>query len=198
MSDFGAAIPVILVHEGGSRFTDIPGDKGGPTKWGLSLNRFWLGTDPDDFPQLGVKLSFPAPTTADDVRVLTQQQAEETYRLCWWERFRYGRVNDQRSSTKVFDMAVNMRRPVAHRLAQRAANDLGAHLALDGLLGDRTMAAINAVDGTQYLTALCHEHLAFYQELVAHDPTHNNQFKAGWFARAAWPFHPVVGLAGSA
>jgi len=187
VSDFRAAIPVILAHEGGARYSDVPGDKGGPTKWGLSLYRFWLGKDPDDFPRLAVVLSFPPPETIHQVRALTQEQAEETYRVCWWERFGYGRVDDQRCATKIFDMAVNMRRPVAHQLAQRAANDCGAALSVDGIFGERTVGAINTSESHEYLTALCHEHLSFYQVLVARDPEHNEQFKRGWFARAGWP-----------
>ena len=144
MGTFQHAIPIILAHEtlpgstDGS-YTDVPGDKGGPTKWGLSLHRFWLGQDPDDFPHLAVALSFEPPETAEQVRALTQAQAEETYRKCWWERFGYGRVDDQRCATKVFDMAVNTRRPVAHQLAQLAANDCGAALSVDGIFGEPTV-----------------------------------------------------------
>ncbi len=192
MSDFVRAIPVILAHEtlpgstDGS-YTDTPGDKGGPTKWGLSLYRFWLGKDPDDFPQLSVPLSFQPPETADQVRALTREQAEETYRKCWWERFGYGRVSDQLCATKVFDMAVNMRRPVAHRIAQQAANDLGAALVTDGVFGARTAAAINASNQSAYIVVLCRKHLAFYQGLVAADPVRNKQFEDGWYARSSWP-----------
>lgn len=202
MADFRHAIPVILAHEtlpgstDGS-YTNTPGDAGGPTKFGLSLYRFWLGKDPDDFPKLGVVLSFAPPETAEQVRALTREQAEETYLKCWWNRFGYGRVDDQRCATKVFDMAVNMRRPVAHQLAQRAANDLGAELSVDGIFGEKTVEAINTTEANEYLNALCHEHLAFYQVLIQKHPEYE-KFKRGWFARASWPFHPVTTMEPSA
>lgn len=187
MSDFAAAFPIILTHEG-TGYTNTPGDAGGPTKYGLSLGRFWLGSDPEDFPQLGLTLSFPAPRTAAEVEALTEDQAAETYRACWWDRFGYGRVDDYRCATKVFDMAVNMRRPTAHKIAQRAANDCGHQITVDGIFGDRTVGAINATDSTLYLTAVCHRHMAFYQDLVARNQGYE-KFRAGWLERAAWPFH---------
>ncbi len=191
MGSFSSAIPIILNHEGRDRYTDTPGDAGGPTKWGLSLNRFWLGEDPEDFPQLGITLSFPAPTTADDVQALTQPQAEETYQKCWWDRFGYGRVDDQQCATKIFDMAVNMRRPVAHRLSQQAANDLGARLVLDGIFGNQTVGAINTSEPRAYLRALCHEHEEFYKDLVRQNPK-KAKFLSGWLIRARWPFKSDV------
>lgn len=191
MASFESAIPIILEHEGGDRYTVVAGDAGGPTKFGLSLGRFWLGTDPEDFPQLGVALSFPAPQTAADVQTLTEDQARETYRACWWDRFGYGRVDDDRCATKIFDMAVNMRRPVAHRLAQRAANDCGSQIAIDGIFGEQTVGAINTTEPNGYLSALCHRHMGFYQDLVAKNPAYE-KFRAGWMQRASWPFHSVA------
>lgn len=200
MSDFQHAIPVILAHEGGAKYTNTPGDKGGPTKFGLSFNRFWQGRDWEDWPSLaaqGLTLSFPAPRTDEEVRALTQAQAEETYRVCWWDRFGYGRIDDQRCATKVFDMAVNMRRPVAHQLAQRAANDCGASLSVDGIFGERTVEAINTTESTEYLHALCYEHLQRYLAIVRRDPT-QEKWLGGWRRRAAWPFHPVTTMEPSA
>ncbi len=197
MATFEQAIPVILAHEtlpgstDGS-YTNHPGDRGGPTKWGLSLLFF---TSPDAFEwrdlseHHGVALSFPAPADATGIRALTREQAMEVYRACWWDFFGYGRIGDERCATKIFDMAVNLRRPKAHALAQQAVVDLRvADLVIDGVLGPKTVAGINACEPKAYLNALCHEHLAFYQRKIDVDPS-QAKFKKGWFARAAWPFH---------
>ncbi len=190
MSDFGLAMPVILEHEGG--LADDPRDPGGLTNFGISL-RFVR----EILPKMGVNLYFPpAPDDEQAIRNLTRETASRVYRICWWDFFDYGRLLDQRVATKLMDAAVNMGPPNttsaragrAHELAQKATNALGGLLAVDGLFGPKTAEAINAQDPTAWLRAMCHEQMAFYQDLVDRKPQLAG-FRKNWLHRAAWPFH---------
>lgn len=81
---FDKAIKVVLAHEGG--YVNDPNDLGGETNFGIS------------------KRSYPTV----DIKNLTREQAVEIYRGDWWERYRYGDIEDLDVATKVFDLAVNM------------------------------------------------------------------------------------------
>lgn len=77
----------------------------------------------------------------------------------------------------VFDGSVNHGQGLAVKLLQGVL-DLDA----DGILGSRTVAAVNAVP----LRALCNEYLisrkAKYKSIIANDPTQAT-FKNGWYNR---------------
>lgn len=198
---FQQAVAIVLEHEGGK--ADDPDDDGKATNFGVST-RFLT----DIFPQLGVKLTFAYPMSPPEALAdwifnqLTKDDAIEVYRLCWWDRFGYGRLDDARVSTKLLDAAVNMGPPTvddansgpAHSLAQEAANDCGitpVPLIVDGLFGPKTIAALNSLDAGVWLKAMCWRQVQFYRGIAARKPK-KAKFLATWTQRAAWPFHPAM------
>jgi lysozyme family protein len=104
---FPFCVHVILAHEGG--LTDDPNDEGGITNFGISL-RFY-------------KTIFPS-ATADDIRNLSESQAEQLYRTYWWNKYSYAQFKAVIVAVKVFDMAVDMGPHEAHKLLQSAINSL--------------------------------------------------------------------------
>jgi len=156
MSDFKLAIPVILQHEGG--LVDNPDDPGGLTKYGISQR------------------SYPGV----DIRNLTVEQASLIYERDWWNPHYYGQINDQHVATKVFDMAVNMGTKRAHSIAQRSVN-----LVQDGIIGPKTIAAINAADPETLLNSMRALQAGYYNNIVIVNPA-LRQFLAGWLARARY------------
>jgi len=170
MCDFIPAVEVILDHEGG--FVDNPADPGGATNYGITARV--LG----DWRGLG------RAATPDEVKAMPPEEAVAIYRKRYWQ---YSAIQDQACATKVFDCAVNMGPHQAHILAQQAANAIGTAIAVDGILGEQSLAAINACDPQEYLNSLCHQQMAFYQNLVDRKPQ-LAVFRKGWMERAAWPF----------
>jgi lysozyme family protein len=122
----------------------------------------------------------------DDIKALPLDKAMEVYRTTWWDKFGYWRINNQTLATKVFDMAVNMGARQAAILVQRACNNCGAHLIVDGDLGPQSMGAINSITPTNLLLAIKEQQLAFYNAIVRRDPS-QAKFLRGWTMRADWP-----------
>jgi lysozyme family protein len=179
MATFERAIPHILLHEGG--FVNHPNDPGGATNFGISL-RFLRG-----FPQEG-DLNRDGRVDIEDIVNMTREQASQIYRRHWWDRYQYGRINDQTIATKVFDLSVNMGADRAHRLLQTALNNtFGLRLTVDGVLGNASFVAINAVgDGDEerrLLTAYADEAWRFYERLIERNPR-LSVFRNGWRNRA--------------
>jgi lysozyme family protein len=174
MSDFESAIPTILRHEGG--FNNDPQDAGGATNFGVSLR--WLKAQGllEDLEQQD--------RTQDEIAVvkqMTQDQAAALYKAYWWNPYNYGAIDSQLVATKIFDTAVNLGAPRAHRIVQAC---LGfPQEQRDGILGPKTMAEINAAGAAPLVVQIQNMQAAFYRQLVAVNPA-RQKFLQGWLNRA--------------
>lgn len=128
---FEAALRYVLANEGG--FVDNPNDIGGATNFGItytSLSKF-IGK----------------PITLDYLKSLTQDIVFDFYKKTFWVPM----VCDTFSlpvACALFDTAVNMGQITATKIAQRC---LGSLLS-DGILGDKTVQALQAVDEKLFLS----------------------------------------------
>lgn len=180
---FDAAIRIVFHHEG--FWSDDPNDPGGPTIWGVSLRfaRSIGDRDGDGFADLD--LDRDGDVDADDLRLLTAEQALGLYRSEWWDRYAYGRLNTA-IAFKVFDFAVNMGAPQAHRILQRAARAVARdRLVEDGILGKATLAVVNGASEAALIAALRSEAAGFYRTLIARNAS-LAKFEGGWLNRAYW------------
>lgn len=156
---FLKTIAVILDHEGG--YVDDPDDRGGETKFGISKQ---------SYPHL-------------DIPALDLDAAKAIYFEDYWQPERYHEIQDLPLIIKLFDLTVNMGTRMAHRLIQRALRSAGRDVIEDGLLGPKTIAAINAVDVSDLLAALKSEAAGYYRSIAASNPK-QRKFLKGWLNRA--------------
>lgn len=173
MANFKEAITQVLGNEGG--YVDSVEDLGGVTNYGISL-RFLQ--------------SINIAATADTIKNLSIEAAEEIYFEHFWLANNYDAIASQAVAEKVFDTAVNMGSRVANRFLQRALNILifnGIPLKEDGVIGAGTISTVNAlygedVDGNilKIYSLLQKEH---YGKIVINRP-HQRVFLGGWFKRA--------------
>ena len=175
MSCFDIAVQTVLKDEGG--FVNDPQDSGGATKYGISLK--WLRSlvlEPDiahlDQNSNGV-IDF------DDIAALTREQTIFLYHRYFWEPHRYERISVQMIANKVFNLTVNAGAHASHTALQWALRATGnQEVVMDGVLGDRTIKAVNAVDFRVLLAALRSEIASHYRLLK------KPHFEAGWLNRA--------------
>jgi lysozyme family protein len=137
---------------------DDPADGGGCTNFGISQA---------SYPDL-------------DVAALTREAACAIYRRDWWEAHGYGAIRDQALATTLFDLAVLNPR-AAHRALQQTLGDLGHPVAIDGILGPRTLAAIAQADPECLRLGLQARMAVFLLGL------HRPRFVKGWLRRALDP-----------
>lgn len=169
---FEDAIEEVLENEGG--FANHGSDPGGVTQFGVSL-RFLRSR--------GIDIDGDGDSDADDVLALDRAQARQLYLTHFWNRGGYGRLDDQRVATKLFDLSVNMGDSQAHRLFQRALRAAGRDVVEDGVLGPESVGAANATPSDVLLAALRSEAAGFYRALVAGKPG-LGVFLRGWLRRA--------------
>lgn len=181
MSDFEQAVKVVLGHEctPTNYWVDDPKDHGGETAWGISMLIIKReGLTPE---LLGLPNLEPGA-----LKGLTAMRAKLIYNKLFWTRYGYAQIADQVIATKIFDATVNMGPGWAHSLAQQAAIALGQNMIVDGILGAKSFAAINACFPAAYLQAYGEAMAERYRDIIRRDPT-QEKFRRNWLARASWP-----------
>jgi len=160
-------------EEGG--YANVKGDPGGPTNIGVTLETMQkaLGT--------GADLNHDGKVDAEDVKLLTREQAAAIYRAWYWREPGFDLIGDIRVAAKVFDIGVNAGPRVATILLQRAI----AHSAPPGVAHPRDDGVLAACDPEIVVAALCSEQKLFYLSCIEHDPV-KVKFKDGWLKRAGW------------
>jgi lysozyme family protein len=170
MADFKAAFAFVLQHEDSTRSGKVTVDAGGRTRFGIA-EKFHPDL-PEEF--------FSGP--AEDALA----EAEKVEKREYWDAMRLAEVENQNVANKLFDMGVNMGVRQALFYAQRAINALAAvdaRVAEDGLIGPRTLAAINAAGPIAYYQLLREFSAAYYRHLAAVNPALAVNL-AGWLKRA--------------
>jgi lysozyme family protein len=115
-------VDVILSHEG-HEYTNRSADKGGPTKFGITI------------PTLSAHRGHPC--NEQDVKDLTEGEARETYTKMYVTPFTS--LKDAKVREQMIDFGVTSGPETSIKVAQQLLS-----LPKDGVLGPKTVAAINA------------------------------------------------------
>lgn len=175
MADFKPAFAFVLQHEDPSGSGVVTEDAGGRTRFGIA-SKF--------HPELTEEF-FTGP--AEEALAEAQRIEEQEY----WEAMRLAELGNQNVANKLFDMGVNMGVRQASIYGQRAANLMLGRLASgpeqrlteDGVIGAKTLAAINSCDPRELYQALCELSEAHYRHVAAVNPAQAVNLK-GWLKRA--------------
>jgi len=176
------------IHEiEGFKFHDVPGDRGGPTKGGIS--KLWVET---------VK---PIELDVEDIEFLEENEMLYLYYKYFWVRFNCDKL---KCGFNVFHFInVVVASTVAGRAIQYAANKFGHNLKEDGNIGPLSQKAINSHHENDFdlIIAYASEYLYEYYTNIAinsvkrldnlnslkngNDLISNTQMKflLGWMAR---------------
>lgn len=179
MSNFNVAIKVILMHEGG--WVDDPRDRGGETNFGISTLIIEREKITNEF--LGLPADFKR--TPGWMKSMKVEAAVKVYMQLFWDKYQYDLIGDQNMATKIFDCGVNCGPSRAHTMAQKALNDMGVVIEVDGSLGPKTFKALNSVMPNSFMARMRGQMEMYYNSIIISRPL-NAAFKNNWMKRAAW------------
>jgi len=173
MANVKQAIDFVLRQEDSTlsgKITNIPGDQGGTTRFGLTAK--W-------HPELVAQGFFDAYTPA--IRALPM--AESAYETQYAAKLYLADIQSQAIATALLSFAVleGPQRPV--QLLQAALDTCGASIAPDGCMGQQTLNAVNDAPQDALLDAWLKQEEAYFASLVQHDPS-QQKFLLGWDNRA--------------
>jgi lysozyme family protein len=160
---FQAAVSYVIQNEG-TEYTNDPDDAGGPTKFGITL---------EDLIRWRKK-----PCTPDDVRNLTQDEAEQIYEAFYWNPMGLGQVSRPGIATAIMDCGVLDGIVTGARWAQVAVG-----VQADGHIGPQTIAALNSIDTGPFLAKFIPQVQDHYIDIVLAKPSQFKYLK-GWVARS--------------
>lgn len=165
MARFEIAFNRTMRSEGGYVLHTVPGDRGGMTFAGISrkYNPDWSGWARID--------------AGDRDSAALLDSVADFYVEFYWQPMLAAFVDTQRVANVLFDFAVNAGVKTASRLAQQV---LG--VSVDGVVGNKTMMALNSVDADEFIASYSLAKIARYAAIVNRDRS-QNKFLLGWVNR---------------
>lgn len=173
MADFKQALQLVLQNEGG--YVNDPNDAGGETYKGIArnMNSNWIGWTLIDIQKK--QSNFPA-NLANSSEL--NSEIEHFYKINYWDKVKGDNLNDQRVANNIFDFAVNAGVSTSSVLAQKVAE-----VKEDGVIGNKSIEAINKLDPEMFLAFFTLAKIARYIDIVKKRPT-NQKYFYGWVRRA--------------
>lgn len=160
---FDQALSYTLGNEGG--YVDDPDDAGGPTNRGITIAT--LGS---------WRLQR---VTHEDIKNMTDYEVAKIYYARHWIPLHLNDVTQPQIAIALFDCGVLFGTGTAAVYAQKALVDCSYDLTIDGFLGDKSMASLNAVKPAFFLKAFSELLLSRIVKTVANHPP-DKKFKHGW------------------
>ena len=163
---FDSIIPIILKNEGG--YVNDPNDRGGETNYGITKDFY------EDYKHC-------VPGIPDNIKDITKEDAIKLYKG-HWDRHRIGEINDRRKALLLFDYIVNSGPRGVNQRMQDSLNARGYNLKVDGVVGSKTINAINDIDFEDFATLLQFDRGKHY-EYEADENARQKKFIKGWIKR---------------
>ena len=161
MASFDIAITKTLANEGGAAYTETPGDTGGATKYGISQK---------SYPTLNIK-------------ALTEDEAKSIYKRDYWDKIKGDDIKSQYVAESIFDYAVNAGVGTAIKAAQEAAAMVThANVTADGVIGPKSLAAINSADEWHFQAVYALQKITRYAA-ICNKNRDQSKFLLGWVNR---------------
>lgn len=157
--------PFIKSYEGG--FSNHPADKGGATNMGVTIATWRKqGYDKDGDGDIDV----------DDLKLISEADAQRIFKLNYWNRWQGDKILDQSIANILVDWVWGSG-AYGIKIPQRI---LG--VTIDGVVGPKTLAALNAQNPEQLFQKLKEERADFFQRICVNTPS-NKVFLKGWLRR---------------
>lgn len=164
MANIDLYIPKLIKHEGG--YVNHPLDKGGATKYGVTLNTWKrLGYDKDGngvIDSNDIKL-----LSVDDFKLVAAK---------YWNLWKADEIVNQSVAELLVDRVYTSGK-WGIIIPQRTLN-----VTADGIVGSKTLSALNSLNQSQVFEKLFRERKLFFESIVKNNPK-QGVFLKGWLNR---------------
>lgn len=164
MAKFEILFPVVLACEGG--FVNDPHDAGGATNKGITYAVFYQWRTSH-----GKK-----PPTIADLKALTDAEAFEIYKHQYWDKWHADEIYSQKVANILVDWVIN-----SGTIGIKKPQSL-LGVVNDGIVGKKTLAAVNAQDPDTFFNRVYNARVDFYMSIVNRKPS-QKKFLRGWLNR---------------
>ncbi len=167
MTPLEQALDYVFKNEGG--FANVKGDRGGATKYGITISTLarWRGHR----------------VSVESVRNLSEDEAKDIYAAWYWSPQSLHSIDSLSKAICMFDIGIVRGISIGSKYAQMVCNTLGGKLLVDGDIGPMSVEAINAADTTKFVLEYSKRAEQGFRNIVASNPT-QKKFLKGWINRA--------------
>lgn len=182
MADFNIAFKHTAKNEG--LYANNPDDRGKETYSGIARNYWgaWKGWAQIDTIKKNFGTDAKTINTHAGSNPVLQAQVQEFYKANFWYPNNLQLLSDQQLANNVYDFGVNAGIGASGKRLQMAANTLGCNLAIDGQVGNKTIADVNKLDANAVYNAFNTERKKYYDNIIAKNPS-QKQFRNSWYSR---------------
>ena len=160
MADYRKLKPFILRWGGG--YINDQADLGKQTNKGVTLSTY--------------RSVFGKNKTVSDLKKITDEQWEFIFKKFYWDKWKADDINDQNVANILVDW-LWCSGSYGIKIPQRVLC-----VSVDGIVGSKTIAAINARDGRELFDTIKQERKDFIDRICQTRPQ-NRKFKNGWMNR---------------
>ena len=160
MADYRKLKPFILRWEGG--YINDQADLGKQTNKGVTLSTY--------------RSVFGKNKTVSELKKITDEQWEFIFKKYYWDKWKADNIKDQNVANIIVDW-LWCSGSYGIKIPQRVIG-----VSADGIVGSKTIAAINARDGRELFDTIKQERKDFIDRICQTRPQ-NRKFKNGWLNR---------------
>lgn len=166
MAKIDILAPFILSFEGG--YVNHPNDKGGATNKGVTLATWRVN---------GRDINGDGKIDEEDLKLITEEEAIAIMKKNYWDKLKADDIKSQSIANLIVDWGWGSGPVTAAKKIQRI---VGAEA--DGIVGPKTIAAINAQDPEALFKKIHNERKLHFESIVRNDPS-QQVFLKGWMRR---------------
>lgn len=158
-------------------------DTGGETWAGISRNNWpsWVGWKKIDYIKSTYGKTAAIINKYGKADAVLSDLVSNFYKANFWDVLRLDVITDQQLAETVYDFGVNSGTGRAAKFLQQSANDTGlVTLTVDGAIGNKSIAAINALNPQNVHTNYNRRRRAFYESIAVGN---QKQFLKSWLSR---------------
>ena len=189
MADLKIAEAKTLKWEGG--YCNVVGDAGGETIFGIARNAhpsLKLWQDVDNYKSSLKPFDKSKYKELESLCKGNGQFMESFYafyKANFWDKIKGDEIESQEVANALYDFAVNSGVSRAVKKIQEALQTFALHknIVADGVMGAKTLEAINAQDGREMCNKLCDKRRDFFVEISKKGQ--NAKFLKGWLNRVS-------------
>lgn len=168
MADSSKLVPFILSWET-DKYTNNKHDRGGATKYGITLAT-WR--------RVGYDKNGDGVLNEEDVKRLTEEDFHRVFKQNYWNACKADQIQDQSVANMLVDFAYNSGVSKAVKHLQ-----LVLGITADGIIGNKTLYAINKSNGERLFEAFKKDRKAYLKRIVVGD---QKGFLKGWLRRLSY------------
>lgn len=167
MADLSKYFPKVIEYEGAA-FENVPGDNGGPTKYGVILEE-WI--------KFGYDKNGDHKIDVNDLKLIDANDAMKIVKIYYWDKFQADLIINQKVAEIIVDWSYNCGTGLVTRKIQELLNTT-----VDGIFGKTTLGCINSTDPYILFNRIKKSRIDYYNAIVRAHPA-QGKFLNGWLNR---------------